>query len=77
MESLMLEEIDIYMCQKMKNTTSILFGLIQPSSSLLEVKEPGGAGAYPLYMFPLGVKCRHCFKQPKSTTNSMFSKLLS
>lgn len=34
----MLEEVDIYVCQKMKNTTSILFGLIQPASNSLEWK---------------------------------------
>lgn len=34
MESLVLEEIDIYMCGKMKNTTFILF------AGHLEVQEP-------------------------------------
>lgn len=68
MESLALEEIDIYMCGKMKNTTSILF------AGHLEVKEPRGAGTCPLYKDPLGVKCHHFFKQPEST---VLSKLLS
>lgn len=68
MESLALEEIDIYMCGKMKNNTSILL------AGHLEVKEPGGAGTCPLYKSPLGVKCHHFFKQPIST---MLSKLLS
>lgn len=50
LESLALEETDLYICGKMKNTSSILY------AGHLEVKEPGGAGICPLYKSPLGVK---------------------